>query len=67
MIIETKYNIEDEVWVMHDNKAWGWRIERISYMSRTQGMKPCEQYQLHGKWFDVSVIFPTKEELLKSL
>jgi hypothetical protein len=49
MTIETKYNIGDEVWVMHNNKAMGWQIERISYMSRTQGMKPCEQYQLHGK------------------
>jgi hypothetical protein len=70
MTIETKYNIGDEVWLM----AWGiprrGRVWKITTMSYDSGETE-EFYILFGDDGVFSSnrdeIFPTKEELLKSL
>ena len=70
MIIETKYNIGDEVWFMNDGEPTSERIVRIDV----------EQYE-RKQFVECTVVlsdviltsfyeqelFPTKEELLKSL
>ena len=77
MTIETKYNIGDEVWLMYHNKAVRTKTESVKikkYARRTMGMKieTCITYDVATP--DDSTIevieeslFPTKEELLKSL
>lgn len=77
MTIETKYNIGDAVWVIMNNKAQHLRIEEIKVsigeaaISEDGILSICE-YKLSysvgwGNWCKESDIFPTKEELLKSL
>ena len=73
MKIETKYNLEDTVWVMHENKVESGMVAGldatispmnsalsityiIHYLPKT-GARKCAEYEL----------YPSKEELLKSL
>ena len=77
MTIETKYNIGDEVWVIAGNKAQHLRIEAIEVsiekaMITEDGGFSISEYKTsysvgRGNWYKESDIFPTKEELLKSL
>ena len=72
MTIETKYNIGDEVWVKAYAKAtkckvtginfckWGEMYENLLYT--ILDTKNCEYYDIEEK-----CLYPTKEELLKSL
>lgn len=65
MKIETKYNIGDEVWLIYRNKIYNAYVEDVipfkditTYMLRSfAGKKRYPEYDL----------YPTKEELLKSL
>ena len=70
MTIETKYNIGDEVWGASHEEIWSGRItaittyhvfgiERIEY-------KVFVEEEMHFT-FKEEELFPTKEELLKSL
>lgn len=76
MTIETKYNIGDEVWMMKCNKPI--RVKILEIRTLTQNVcKVCIKkvpettiiYSLEGMDFMISEdkLFPTKEELLKSL
>lgn len=72
MTIETKYNIGDEVWVaMSETKLRRCRIERVK-IDVAEGVMN-ERYDIMAdKWcFPITMpsaaLFPTKEELLKSL
>ena len=76
MTIETKYNIGQEVWFLKDNKAATMKIWDIDIRVRTSydGEKT---YGYHTRFFyydfgydneiEEKYLFPTKEELLKSL
>lgn len=72
MTIETKYNIGDEVWFMQDNKVCSdtitaihtYRTETISNI--TYGFGKSIRSQIIAI-INERDLFPTKEELLKSL
>lgn len=72
MTIETKYNIGDEVWFMQDNKVCSdtitaihtYRTETISNI--TYGFGKSIRSQIIAV-INEQDLFPTKEELLKSL
>lgn len=66
MTIETKYNIGDEVWAIRDNRPSMYKITKVTLV--------CDDIDLNisyktrcCKYFFESELFPTKEELLKSL
>lgn len=71
MTIETKYNIGDEVWFIWDNIVRNAKIDGI--WSITVNPEKSIIYQLNMTWHDApllfkeNALFPTKEELLKSL
>lgn len=71
MIIETKYNIGDEVWFIWENKAQSAKI--VDIWNITIKPEHLVTYQLDMMWRDAPLLFkefalyPTKEELLKSL
>lgn len=74
MIIETKYNIGDEVWLMYENMAVSASVTDIHIeVSETTwcGLRAECYYKIKSPHFTKesheSRIFPTKEELLKSL
>lgn len=68
MTIETKYNIGDEVWAVVENKVCKYPILNITVK---KGMLPetIETLYYIGlcEWRYEQELFPTKEELLKSL
>lgn len=63
MTIETKYNIGDEVWFMFQGKVQSGYIVSITIYG------DCIIYNMRAYClsFKESLLFPTKEELLKSL
>jgi hypothetical protein len=66
MTIETKYNIGDEVWGMYCNSPFKYEIDKVIIIQDYREISI--QYRVVGcKYFFESEIFPTKEELLKSL
>lgn len=72
MKIETKYNIGDEVWVMLCNEPTHCTIEGFS-ITHTK-LRRMERYyvvpndgSVYGFHAMYDELFPTKEELLKSL
>ena len=71
MTIETKYNIGDEVWFIWENMVQSAKIDSIC--SITVDPEKSVIYQLDMTWnkapllFKEIALFPTKEELLKSL
>lgn len=73
MTIETKYNIGNEVWFMHDNSVKSARIIKIEAViekdMNSAGIHKTTLYHLfdYHKSYRESQLFPTKEELLKSL
>lgn len=70
MTIETKYNIGDEVWLMYKNKAVSSSIFRIEVKVDLH-LSVRIIYYLSGsscaEFYSEDKLFPTKEELLKSL
>lgn len=68
MKIETKYNIGDEVWFMFDGKPLSGKIARISEhtIKIEVRFKDGKDY-LFCREIKGFNLFPTKEELLKSL
>ena len=77
MTIETKYNIGDEVWAIVENEVQcnqigGIKVQTDAVMSRqdVSGVNipiRIKYYLWDGNWVDEHKVFPTKEELLKSL
>ena len=65
MTIETKYNIGDEVWFMFVGNAIKSKVLNISNING-QTLYHCSFY-LTTATFREDKLFPTKEELLKSL
>lgn len=68
MTIETKYNIGDEVWFMFDGKPLNGKIARIGEQTIKVEVifKDGKEYLFSRDIKDFE-LFPTKEELLKSL
>lgn len=68
MAIETKYNIGDEVWFLFDGKPLNGKIARISeYTIKVVVIfKDGKEYSFIRDIKDFK-LYPTKEELLKSL
>ena len=69
MTIETKYNIGDEVWIQYNMMPEKMIITHINCYCRKRGTLKTEiRYVLNNVLsVDERVLFPTKEELLKSL
>ena len=82
MIIETKYNIGDEVWFMEDNHAQNGKVTGLRFScgkgeffgkALSHEEKVQVNYFLRGEFIhsgcilEEEFLFPTKEELLKSL
>lgn len=69
MIIETKYNIGDKVWVYYNMMPEKMIITHINFYCRKRGTLKTEiRYVLDNVIsFEERVLFPTKEELVKSL
>ena len=77
MTIETKYNIGDEVWFMDEKgRIKSDIIHAISYSHWDSSFSLEEEIELQynfnipigrKSWYEESELFPTKEELLKSL
>ena len=71
MTIETKYNIGDEVWFMWENKVQCSKIKDLESVTIRPVLSVV--YELEMLWHDAKFVFkecalyPTKEELLKSL
>ncbi len=71
MTIETKYNIGDEVWLIWENKVYvsfieDVRVKRNNKNTKIEYMVESMQKKDFGLKKE-SDLFPTKEELLKSL
>lgn len=69
MTIETKYNIGDEVWVYYNMMPEKMIITHINFYCHKRGTLKTEiRYVLNNAIaFKERSLFPTKEELLKSL
>ena len=73
MIIETRYNIGDRVWFMHDNKVKSEIIIKIDVVIEKDmnctGVHKSIEYSLfnYSRYYTEDKLFHTKEELLKSL
>lgn len=74
MTIETKYNIGDEVFVMLYGSIKRFPIKAIRIKREIVQkfcIKPYEwttiEYLVNNEWLNEDKLFPTKEELLKSL
>ena len=69
MTIETKYNIGDEVWIYYNMELQKMTITHINiYCCKRGTLKTEVRYVVDNSIsFGESSLFPTKEELLKSL
>ena len=68
MTIGTKYNIGDEVWFMFDSKPLNGKIARISeYTIKIKVIFKDGKEYFFSRDIKGFKLFPTKEELLKSL
>lgn len=71
MEIKTKYDIGKWVWFMHENSVHQGVIKGI--LVNIEEKRIIEKYSVRdinddtGRLFEIGYIFPTKEELLKSL
>lgn len=66
MKIETKYNIGDEVWTIVENKVCKYPILSITVKMPNKAIEVM-YYIGNCEWRYEYEVFPTKEELLKSL
>lgn len=74
MTIETRYNIGDEVWFMENNRPTKGIVVKLDIDVARSGDWYIEHYKVEsnglprGERFHIGQsLFPTKEELLKSL
>ena len=64
MKIETKHNVGDEVWLLFLGKPFKSKVYQV--IGGKEKLYRCEFY-LQSATFREDELFPTKEELLKSL
>ena len=69
MEIKTKYNIGDEVWWLDNNKVHQDYVKGIFFSMYGSTTDYTLYYKLNQQLrdFDEEILFPSKEELLKSL
>lgn len=71
MEIKTKYNIGDKVWVIADNEPTEFLIDSIEIFILNMGQYGIGQsiwyVNKENEGYERHQVFPTKEELLKSL
>lgn len=70
MVVITKYNIGDHVWVMRNNKPEEFIIENIMIIIGAADMQKVPiQYKLnkHMSFIKEPELYTTKEELIKTL
>lgn len=72
MIITTKHNIGDEVWLIRDNKAISDTINRIeftAYHDNSKGLSYTLTCKVNGNWqyYKEEDLFSTKQELIDNL
>ena len=71
MDIKTKYDIRQSVFYMDNNKVKEGKIDRIhidaQYNAKDNKVKISYRLFTTAKYYEDDEIFPTKEELLKSL
>lgn len=67
MTIETKYNVGDEVWFrLESGKIVCDRIKEVCFMASSDKMELWYRLEIYPCLYEYE-LFPTKEELLKSL
>lgn len=77
MIFESKFNLNDEIFAMDENKIQKFKIETI-YGMATTGEKDCPRFVYRSirfshlgdmikKEFEENKVFKTKEELIEKL
>jgi hypothetical protein len=71
MKLETKYNIGDEVWVVSDDTPTQGKVKwidiHIGRLGKEQIIEVRYQVLSYDTPYSEGLVFPTKEELLKSL
>ena len=76
MIIETKYNIGDEVWLMWYNKPIQTQVKQVKTLTKEVSKFCIKTFkettieyiiEMDSALMSEDRLFPTKEELLKSL
>lgn len=69
MTIEAKYNKGDEVWLMHNNRPFKTRADAIyiTYEGGAVNIEYAVSLSVTKEGVKESLLYPTKEELLKSL
>lgn len=70
MTIETRYNIGDEVWMLREGRAQSAIVMAVGVIVVSNGDKEIAYTVENKRMIDEygeKAIFPTKEELLKSL
>jgi len=67
MTIETKYGVDEMVWLMHNNAPYKTTIHIVITNSSVTGTHVC--YSLHGVpgYLTKDALFTTREALLQSL
>ena len=65
MVIETKYNVGDDVWFMNKNQVFHRTIEGI-VVNVSLGIA-ITSYKLQNELFNESKLFETKQKLIESL
>jgi hypothetical protein len=72
MVIKTKYSLMNNVWAMHENKAVGYfvfSVEPIIRKTNDGSSETIIRYRVedHGKYYQESELFESKEALIQSL
>ena len=75
MEITTKYDIGDQIWFIHDNKAQGAKVQGIRISVCDESLKEknkdgCVEVEYDwwdGRYMSENMLFKTKTELLNSL
>ena len=67
MIIETKYNIGDEVWIIFQGEIRNLTIRKIVVDAFIDNEITIDYKLSNGRYCYEHQLFPTKEELLNSL
>lgn len=67
MIVETKYNIKDEVYFLKENKINKGIIMAVCVEQNTYNKPPRISYIIDKYAFDEKVLFKTKQEVVDNL
>jgi hypothetical protein len=71
MIVETKYNYNDEVWCMYDNVPTKFYIEKIFIKITNKGIDKNIEYLINNAFNTIEIqeekLFTSKKELIESL